>query len=182
MVQLVKANDQLLDAFRCYACDCVAADMPDFLGASRMPEVYLNSLQQHARGESLPEGFVPYESYFLMSGQGEILGSIRYRPRLTAFWFLVAGHIGYDVSPRYQGLGYGKLMLRFLLQELAVAGNKQVIITCCEKNISSLKVIMGADGEFLNSIWHEPEHSNILRYRINIRHALKVMNPVYALC
>ncbi len=175
VVQLVQANDQLLDAFHCYACECAAADMPDFLGAARMPDIHLNRLQQHARGENLPDGFVPYESWFLMSDQGRMLGSIRYRPRLTAFWFLVAGHIGYDVSPLHQGQGYGKLMLRILLQRLANIGNKQVIITCQEQNISSQKVVMGADGEYLNSVWYEPENAHILRYRINIEHALQIM-------
>ena len=94
----------------------------------------------------LPNGYVPSFTYFLVNNQGEILGNISIRTELNDYLRNYGGNIGYVVSPRFRGSGFGSLQLKLALKEAKKLNLNQVLLTCDKSNISSAKVILKNGG------------------------------------
>ncbi len=102
---------------------------------------FLAQLRDWARGVNLPEGYVPSSSYWLVSDEGEILGQVNIRHRLTPALEDFGGHVGYHVRPGQRGKGHGTKMLALALDEARRLGLTRVLITCDPENIASVRVI-----------------------------------------
>ena len=109
-----------------------------------------------ARGEDLPEGYVPETTYFLWS-DGEIVGQFRLRHYLNESLRRGAGHIGYYVDPAFRGRNHGSEGLRMLLEKAAgIVPEKEYYLRVQKSNPASLRVmeknggyIAGEDGIYL---------------------------------
>ncbi len=109
-----------------------------------------------ARGEELPEGYVPETTYFLWS-DGEIVGQFRLRHYLNESLRRGAGHIGYYVDPAFRGRNHGSEGLRMLLEMAAdIVPEKEYYLRVQKSNPASLRVmeknggyITGEDGTYL---------------------------------
>ena len=83
--------------------------------------------------DSLQEGLVdgwkvPQTTYFLyVDGVPVGLGNLRHF--LTDALRLQGGHIGYAIAPDYRGKGYGKAILKLLLQEANKMGIDKALVT-----------------------------------------------------
>ena len=111
MLRLTEAN--LADAAREWA---FVRDMPedenglinDMHGITR--EAFLGRglprMLAFARGEGLPEGYVP-ETFFFLWKDDEIIGQYRVRHFLCESLRTGAGHIGYFIAKPWRGRGYG---------------------------------------------------------------------------
>jgi predicted acetyltransferase len=112
---------------------------------SRPPEgdfaEFLTRLRDWARGINLPEGYVPESSYWLVSDEGEMLGQVNIRHRLTPALEDFGGHVGYHVRPSQRGKGYGAKMLALALDQARRLGLRRVLITCDPENMASVRVI-----------------------------------------
>ena len=71
---------------------------------------------RNARGEDLPEGFVPQTDYFLWD-DNKVVGLFRLRHYLNDFLRENAGHIGYGIHRDYRGKGYATIGLQLLLEK-----------------------------------------------------------------
>ncbi|MGF1777302.1 GNAT family N-acetyltransferase [Vibrio nomapromontoriensis] len=112
---------------------------------------YVQRLLDEAQGVNLKQGYVPC-SHFWLVHQGTIVGAIRIRHRIdTPFLSLEAGHIGYDIAPRFRGRGLGKRMLAEALPNARQLGLAQVMITADEDNMASRGVIE-ANGGILQDV------------------------------
>ena len=60
---------------------------------------FLGKLSACARGEGIPEGFVPHSTYWLVRDGSEVIGVSNLRHRLTKALRFEGGHIGYGVRP-----------------------------------------------------------------------------------
>ena len=107
-----------------------------------------------AKGEGLPEGYVPCTAYFLWA-EGEIVGLFKLRHYLSEALRTGAGHIGYYVKPEARGRGYATEGLRLLLERARdVVPEEEYYLRLFNYNAPSLRVmqknggrIAGEDGE-----------------------------------
>lgn len=100
------------------------------------------------------QGLVPATLYFLTAGD-RLLGAIHHRHRLNATLEHIGGHIGYGVRPSERGKGYAPRMLRLLLIQLAGQGLAQVLITCDDDNLPSIRTIERNHGILEQRVLHE---------------------------
>ena len=122
------------------------------------------------------QGLVPATLYFLASGE-RLLGAIHHRHRLNATLEHIGGHIGYGIRPSERGKGYAPHMLHLLLRQLAGQGLAQVLITCDDNNLGSIRTIERNQGRLENCVLNE----GILkrRYWIDLSHLCKEASDVH---
>jgi predicted acetyltransferase len=92
-----------------------------------------------------PEGFVPSTTLWWLD-DGEYLGRIAIRHRLTPRLRELAGHIGYDVRPSARRRGHATAMLASALPVARELGIDPVLVTCDADNTGSKKVIEANGG------------------------------------
>jgi len=114
-----------------------------------------------AKGEGLPEGYVP-ETFLFLWDDDKIVGQFRIRHYLCESLRTGAGHIGYFIKKDYRGKGYGKEGLRLVLQ---IAGTiipeDEIYLRVNKDNLASLNVMLHNGGY----IEHEDEQKYYVRIK-----------------
>lgn len=96
--------------------------------------------------ENVIDGWkVPSTTYWLYA-DGVPVGFGKLRHFLTDALRREGGHIGYAVAPRYRGKGYGKALLRLLLEEAGKMGIEQALVTIRTDNAASRAVALANGG------------------------------------
>ena len=80
-----------------------------------------------AQGIGLEDWMVPSSTFWLMDGDTPV-GQGNLRHRLTDALRQAGGHIGYAVASDQRGKGYGRELLRLLLEEASRMGIKEDIL------------------------------------------------------
>lgn len=122
------------------------------------------------RREFPPRGFgrVP-EAFYWLVDDGEYIGQASYRdfapgdPGLRE-----VGHVGYDVRPSRQGMGYGTAILGAMLVEMRARRVPYVYVNCDEDNERSRRVIERWGGAFEEAIFVPGRGVRRRRYRITL--------------
>lgn len=121
----------------------------------------LQTMMDWAEGRHLPDGYVP-ETFLFLWHDDEIVGQFRIRHRLCASLRDGAGHIGYYISPKYRGRGYGTEGLRLTLQRIqAIIPENEVYLRVNKDNPASLRVMLKNGG----IIHHEDENKFYVRIK-----------------
>jgi predicted acetyltransferase len=120
---------------------------------------YIATLNQFSEARDLPEGMVQ-DTFLIAEVGGDIVGRISIRHALNDFLFNYGGHIGYMVRPAFRRNGYASEMLRQALLLAKDIGIHQVLITCNDDNIGSIKVIEKHGGVLKNKV---DEEGHLLR-------------------
>ena len=110
-------------------------------------EEWLESNQNHEMGINLPEGWVPDTQLVAFSRDGQAVGFLNLRLRLSDYLLEGGGHIGYSIRPSERGKGYAKESLRQGLQIAKGKNIKRALVTCSTENPASRAVILANDGE-----------------------------------
>lgn len=110
-----------------------------------------------SQGIGLEDWMVP-QTIFWLYADGVPVGIGKLRHRLTERLREEGGHIGYAIGPKYRGKGYGKMLLKLMLEKAGEKGIDKVLLTIKNHNISSLKVAMANGGVV--------EHTNEIRKHI----------------
>ncbi|NUO61781.1 MAG: GNAT family N-acetyltransferase [Hamadaea sp.] len=97
-----------------------------------------------------PRGWVPATTLWWIE-DGEFVGRVGIRHRLTPQLRLVGGHIGYDVRPSRRRQGYAGRMLLDALPVAAALDIDPALLTCDDTNIASRKVIEAAGGRLFEA-------------------------------
>ena len=120
----------------------------EWCGVSR--EVFeaeaLPKMLAFAKGEGLPEGYVPETFLFLWDGD-TIVGQFRIRHYLCDSLRHGSGHIGYFIGREHRGKGYGTEGLRLTL-ELAreIVPEEEFYLRVNKDNPASLRVMLANGG------------------------------------
>lgn len=130
-----------------------------FLRASFDYENYVESVEKKMDDDT------QYQ-WLLMEGM-HVIGTVRLRPELEEEESRDEhGHIGYDISPSYRGRGYGKMILKLVLEEAKKQGMHRVLITCAVSNVASQKIIEYHHGILADMVMGE--EGQVRRYWILI--------------
>jgi predicted acetyltransferase len=121
----------------------------------------------HARGENIPEGYVPYTNYWLVEG-GEYIGQATLRHQLNEHLLKIGGHIGYDIRPSKRRLGYGNTILELALVKAKERGIDRALVTSDVRNTASQKIIEKNGGVFEGQSFNPEMGHDVLRYWIDI--------------
>lgn len=107
---------------------------------------YIQRLQDAELGIGVPEGFVPWSTYWLVKDDHIILGNSSFRHYLTPSLEEIGGHIGYRIHPLERGKGLGTLLLKLTLEKARERGLTRVLVTCNTDNFASAGVILNNGG------------------------------------
>lgn len=123
---------------------------------------YVRMLRDRARGVSLPPGWVPYDTYWLVLNKADVVGVSTLRHRLTPALEDLGGHIGYAISPRQRRNGFGTAILALTLAKARERGLGSVLVTCDSDNVASARIIEKNGGR-LSSESYTPLNGKIVR-------------------
>lgn len=101
---------------------------------------YVDQLLAEARGQRLPEGYVPHSTFWLVT-EAIYLGRVDIRHQLDDFLLTEGGHVGYNIRPSYRRQGFGSLALQLALPKVKELGLSKFLITCDQDNVGSRKII-----------------------------------------
>lgn len=130
-------------------------------------DAFVESERSHARGQNLPEGYVPQTEFWLVDN-GEYIGHSKVRQRLNEHLLQIGGHIGYDIRPSKRGRGYGNKILELALVKAREMGIGRARITCDVTNEPSRKIIERNGGEFDSALPNLETGVDKLRYWIDL--------------
>ena len=88
---------------------------------------------------------VPSTTYWLYVDQVPV-GFGNVRSFLTDALKQAGGNIGYGIAPAYRGKGYGKELLRLLLEKASAAGIEKALLTIHADNVASRAVATANGG------------------------------------
>jgi predicted acetyltransferase len=170
-IQLVEPRETWRDEFIAYCKEFRDAGEPVVHGQLADAEADFPGLIQKwargAAGENLEEGQAPYSVYWLIR-DNRILGTARFRHRLTEATAKEGGHIGYEVRPSERRKGYASELLRLVLEQARGKGLSRSLLTCQKDNASSLKVIEKNGGVLEGEVLSARTGKPVLRYWINL--------------
>lgn len=89
-------------------------------------------------------------TYWAFDENQNLVGVIRFRKNFSLYW----GNVGIDISPEFQDMGYGKVILKNLIRIISNETN-ELIFTIKKDNIKSQKIVLGLNGYFSQEIYHE---------------------------
>ncbi|GKU25326.1 GNAT family N-acetyltransferase [Clostridium folliculivorans] len=122
---------------------------------------YLEELYKLSEGIDVPEDSVRTTNYWLVDNNN-VVGVVRVRHEEIEG----AGHIGYDISPRYRNKGYGTEILRQAISKAKEIGIEEPIVTCNIYNLASKRIIEKNNGLLLGVIFDEEENEELYEYKI----------------
>lgn len=121
----------------------------------------LQIMIDYAKGEKLPEGYVP-ETFLFLWNDDEIVGQYRIRHYLCESLREGAGHIGYFIYKSHRGKGYGTEGLRLTLEKARqIIPEDEIYLRVNRDNPASLHVMLKNGGY----IHHEDE----VKYYVRIK-------------
>jgi len=129
-------------------------------------EQYLRAVSDNAIGVNLPEGFVA-STGLIADVDGTLVGRTSLRHELNDFLRQYGGHIGYAVVPDQRRCGYATEILRQTVRLAHTIGIDQVLVTCDESNIGSVKTIEACGGQLDSVVRMPPRDVPRLRFWIN---------------
>ncbi len=102
--------------------------------------------------------------YWFLNDAEEIVGTIRYRTNIPAEF----GNVGYEIAPKHRNKGYGKQMLKSLLEQLKREGVERLTLTLSADNIGSRKVVEYNGGTFVKKVKQGEKVELLDMYEIQI--------------
>ncbi|MBL8030014.1 MAG: GNAT family N-acetyltransferase [Candidatus Doudnabacteria bacterium] len=128
---------------------------------------FLRTLHNQSNKKALAKGRVPSTTYWLVRDL-KYLGSVNIRHYLNKHLKRVGGHIGYEITLKERGKGYGNAILKLALKKAKRLGIDKALLTCDKSNIPSKKVIEYNGGRIIKSLFKQGKAPEKLRYWIKV--------------
>ncbi len=100
-------------------------------------------------------GLVPATRFWLIVAGDCYAGELDLRHHLTDGLRRYGGHIGYKIRPSQRRKGYGKLLCKLGIAQARQRGIGDILITCDDDNIGSVKIIEANGGILWDKIDNE---------------------------
>lgn len=105
---------------------------------------------QQVNFSGLPED--PPEEFLWLIDRGEFIGRVFFLHWLNEYRLKTDGQVDYWIRPSRRRQGYGKLILRLLLERYRQLGLGRILISCRSDNLPSQKIIEANGGVFESEI------------------------------
>lgn len=128
----------------------------------------LTVLRRERIGLDLAPGRVPHTMLYGFL-DGVIVGRVSVRHVLNDNLRHRGGHIGYSVAPRFRNRGYASEMFRLGLEYCRSLGLVEILITCGDTNVPSIRMIEKAGGTLTDRIHDEVNQETIRRYALKLK-------------
>ena len=102
--------------------------------------------QRDSEQEGIVDGWKVPSTTFWLYADGIPVGFGSVRHFFFFFFRKAGGNIGYGIAPAFRGKGYGKELLRLLLNEAKEMGIDKVLVTILLDNIASQAVAIANGG------------------------------------
>lgn len=138
--------------------------------ADRSVDKYIQILPNFPVRQFLPDGHVPCTFLFAFDENNKIVGRVSIRHELNEFLSKVGGHVGYGVVPSERNKGYATQMLKYSLDFIRtnLPTLKEVLVTCDDDNVGSIKTIEKNCGVLVDPYFEEGMRIVKRRYYIEL--------------
>lgn len=128
---------------------------------------YLKILDGQSKGIVLTANLVPSSDFWLVDSC-KFIGHVRLRHSLNEKLTKFGGHVGYYVRQQYRRQGYGCAALKAVFPIAKELGLSQMLITCDDTNLGSIRVIEKCGGVLRDKIMNEGRTVTTRRYWIEL--------------
>lgn len=117
---------------------------------------WLQEMDNHSKGISLPEGWVPYTTYILYVDDIPVgYGRIRHSSSEYLETVVGAGNLGYGISKEYRGKGYGNILFKELLKKCKEYKYKEIKLFPLKTNEATVKIMLKNGGKIIGEFKQE---------------------------
>ena len=117
---------------------------------------WLQELYNHSRGIGLPEGWVPYTTYILYIDNIPVgYGRIRHSSSEYLETVVGAGNLGYGISKKYRGKGYGNILFKELLKKCKEHKYDEIKLFPLKTNEATVKIMLKNGGKIIGDFKNE---------------------------
>ena len=114
--------------------------------------------QRDSEQEGIVDGWKVPSTTFWLYADGIPVGFGSVRHFLTEALRKAGGNIGYGIAPAFRGKGYGKELLKLLLEKANESGIDKVLITIHKENVAS-RAVAEVNGAILEKETEERAYS-----------------------
>jgi predicted acetyltransferase len=120
-------------------------------------------------GVNIPAGQVAASTYFAVKKEdNKLIGTINIRHALNEKLAMYGGHIGYGIRPSERKKGYATEMLRQGINKCKELGINDILITCNNDNLGSIKTIINNGGKFQDEVFDPSDNKTTQRYWVKL--------------
>ena len=127
----------------------------------------IKRLKDRRIGKNINKRDVPATVYWIIE-HNEVIGTMDLRHTLNKDYSERLGHIAYYVKPEMRNKGYATKALKLALNKYNKKYMNEILITCFEDNIASIKVITNNGGILKDKVFDKANQKVINKYIIKI--------------
>ena len=166
MVRLIAPNAQYLSSYTEAYEEYKANHVTTYTFTDPASCDIFEKFDRYRLERNLKPGRVGAHFFWLVDdGNGEFIGEITVRHRLTEELTRYGGHIGYGIRFSRWNQGFGTQMLAFALEEAKKLGLSKVLITCNDDNIGSARVMEKNGFLFADKVENSVDGRSIITRR-----------------
>ena len=117
---------------------------------------WLKEIDNHSKSVDLPEGWIPYTTYFLYINDIPVgYGRVRHTSSEYLENVIGAGNLGYGISKEHRGKGYGNILFIELLKKCKDFGYKEIKLFPLKSNEATIKIMIKNGGKIVGNFKDE---------------------------
>lgn len=117
---------------------------------------WLQEVDNHSKSIDLPDGWVPYTTYVLYINDVPVgYGRVRHTSSEHLENVIGAGNLGYGISKKYRGKGYGNILFKELLKKCKYFGYKEIKLFPLKSNKVTVRIMLKNGGEIIGDFKEE---------------------------
>ena len=117
---------------------------------------WLQEIDNHSKSIDLPEGWIPYTTYFLYINDIPVgYGRVRHTSSEYLENVIGAGNFGYGISKEYRGKGYGNILFTELLKKCKDFGYTEIKLFPLKRNEATVKIMLKNGGRIIGNFKDE---------------------------
>lgn len=162
----IKYKQSFLEAYQEFIQDGMWKDF-DYSFLLHNFDKYVQELSDHREGKSLESGWVPHTQFWIIEDE-KFVGLIDLRHRINDPLEKFGGHIGYEIRPSERKKGLASWALEKVIPYAKLKMLNEVLITCDDNNIASIKIIEKSGGVLKDKIQNMGMEQLTRRYWIQL--------------
>ena len=119
-------------------------------------KTWLKNQDDYSLGQNLPEGWIPFTTYFLYDNDIPVgIGRVRHETSEYLQKVIGAGEIGYGISKKFRGMGYGNILFQEILKKCKDFGYQKITLFPHKNNQPTIKIMLKNGGKIIGKFNEE---------------------------